>query len=405
MGVVDMDPQSFFVFISLVIAISFFSSLIYRKTHIPDIIWLLIFGAILGPLLGVIDTEIFESFSPIISAISIILITFEAGMDVDLQSMVKLFPKTIALTFLTFTSIIIGTSIIGPILIPELTIVKAAILGTILGGLSTIAVTSIGKQLKIGDSKAWTVLALESTIVDPFRVMFAIALVKVAVSGLIQPMETFKDVLFIILVGSITGLAIGVIWSIILHRIRVSENNYMITLAILLQVYYLSEFLAGSGGGTMACFFFGLVLSNQKLHSRWIGFTPRIDVKKISDVNREISFALKSYYFVYTGLIVSLDVNYIYSGLAFTLMIIGIRFISGSLVGHAFELNEIDLNLIKLMYPLGTSALVFSQLPALYDVDGVVFIDPLFYVNIVFPVVLGTIIYSSLIAPLILKRE
>jgi NhaP-type Na+/H+ or K+/H+ antiporter len=401
-----MNTQSFYIFISTIIIISYLSNIIYKKTRIPDIIWLLTFGTIIGPVLGIINTEFFVGFSPIINTLSIILITFEAGIDVDLQSLVQIFPKTLALTLLTFISIVLGTTLIGPRVIPEMTPLKAAILGTILGGLSTIAVVSIRNQVQTLNSKnAWSVLALESTIVDPFRVILAITLIQVTLSGSLQASDVVKDILFIFIVGSAIGLLIGVAWSSILHRIRMVGNNYMITLAILLQVYYLSEFIAGNGGGTLACFFFGFIISNQKMVNNWIGFTPRVDIRRIIAVNKEIGFALKSYYFAYTGLIVSLNRNYIWIGLVLTVMIILVRFFSGSIIGHSFELPEADVELISLTYPLGTSALVFSQLPLLYDTERVVFTNPLYYVNIVFPVVLGTIIFSSLVAPYILKKS
>jgi cell volume regulation protein A len=389
-----------------VILISYFSSLIYRRTKIPDIIWLLVFGAILGPVSGFISTGIFRDVSPIISTLSIILITFEAGLDVDFKTLREIFPKTLILTLLSFILIVVSTTIIGPLVFPELTIVKAMILGTVLGGLSTVAVISIRDQIEIKEVRnAWRIMSLESTIVDPIRVMLAITLIRVALLGPVQPIDTFQDIFFILLIGSILGLFLGIVWSVVLHRLRGLGNHYMITLAVLLQVYFLAELLAGNGGGTMACFMFGFTISNLKMLSNYLGFTPRIDIKRLTDVNREISFALKSYYFVYTGLIVTLDRNYVFAGIAFTAMIIVIRFFAGTVLGRLSDIEDIEIDIIRVTYPLGTSALVFAQLPLIYDPQGTVFTDPNIFTNLVFPVVLGTIIFYSLIGPFLVKRK
>lgn len=390
----------------MAILVSYFSSLIYQHTKIPDIILLLILGAILGPISGVVSTSIFIGASPIISALSIILITFEAGLDVDFKTLKSILHKTLILSLLTFLMIVIGTSIIGPLIYPELSILEAMVLGTVLGGLSTVVVVSIRDQLNLKEVKdAWIIMALESTIVDPIRVILAISLIRIAVVGTVHPIETFKDIFFILLFGSIIGLVLGGVWSIVLHRLRGAGNHYMITLAVLLQIYYLAENLAGDGGGTIACFMFGFTISNLKMLSNYFGFVPRIDIKRLTDVNREISFALKSYYFVYTGLIVSLDMEFLFAGVVFTAMIIIIRLFSGTILNYTTELSDTEINIIKVTYPLGTSALVFAQLPLIYDPEGIVFTDPNLFTNIAFPIVLGTIIFSALIGPYIVKRR
>ena len=240
---------------------------------------LLILGAILGPILGVVSTSIFIDASPIISALSIILITFEAGLDVDFKTLRSILSKTLILSLITFLMIVIVTAIIGPLIYSGLSLLKAMVLGTVLGGLSTVAVVSIRDQLNLKEvTDAWRIMALESTVVDPIRVILAISLIRVAVVGGVHPVETFKDIFFILLFGSTIGLFLGGIWSIVLHRLRGSGNHYMITLAVLLQIYYLAETLAGDGGGTMACFMFGFTISNLK-YSLWLFSSSAISSK------------------------------------------------------------------------------------------------------------------------------
>ena len=362
-------------------------------------------GILLGPITRIIDTEFFQESSPIISTLSIILITFEAGININYETLKNIISKTLTLTLLTFTAITLGTGLIAPIIIPTLSIIEALVLGTILAGLSTIVVMGIKDQVKIESDDIWQVLALESTVVDPFRVILAIAFIQVAILGTSQPFSSFEDIIYILIMGTFIGLVTGVLWSFIIHRLTRIPNLYMVTLAILFQVYFLAELVSGNGGGTVACFIFGLVLANPKQLKKLFAYIPRIDKGRITGVNKEMSFVLKSYYFVYTGLIISVNREYMLLGVIFTLMIISIRFFTGTLVANFFKLNELDKDIIRLTYPLGTSALVFSQLPSLYDPSHQTFRNPLLFTNLVFQVVLGTIIFSSLIAPIIIKKR
>ncbi|NIW98435.1 MAG: hypothetical protein GWN13_09385, partial [Phycisphaerae bacterium] len=108
----------------------------------------------------------------------------------------------------------------------------------------------------------------------------------------------------------------------------------------------------------------------------------------IREFNREISFIMKSYYFVYIGLIVSFSPRFIYAGIILTLSLIAIRYVIASLVGYFLDFSSEELAITRLSYPLGTSAIVFSQLPLVYDPNQVIIRNPDIYPNIVFPVIL-----------------
>jgi NhaP-type Na+/H+ or K+/H+ antiporter len=368
----------------------------------------LLFGIIVGPVLGLIPEEIFMEISPVVSVTSIILITFEAGADTNLDNLLQIIRKTAGLAFVTFILIVVATGLIVPYIYPDFGIISSMILGTMLGGLSTVAVTGLLDQLRKiikGMDRVRSILLLESTIVDPVRIMVAVSLINIHLRGDIMILESLRDVYVIFTIGSLIGFLIGLAWTLILHRLRGRQFNYLLTLAILFQVYFLAEALAGEGGGTMACFTFGLALANYRRFTERFGFRPRIDRKSLMEFNNEVLFIFKSYYFVYTGLIVTLDRRLIFIGSVLTILLILIRLIAGTAVGLALNFERIETVMTRLTYPLGTSALVFAQLPVLYDPEGEAFADPNIFSNMVFPVVLGSILFYSIIAPLIMKLQ
>ena len=381
--------------------------MVYRRTKVPDLVWLLIFGVIIGPVLNIIPTEFFSDVSPIVGTISIILITFDAGVDTTIAKFKEIIKKTSGLTYLTFSFVTLITGIVSPLIFPQFTFIKGLILGTMLGGLSTVAVYGLLEQISkiLPDLReVHSMLVLESTIVDPVRIMVAVSLIKVLVEGDIHYSDTLLRIFSVFLLGSLLGLAAGFFWVAVLHRFEGRRYNYMLTVSVLFIVYYLAEIIFGEGAGTMASFIFGVTLSNPKRITEEFGFSPRIEIEEIVSFNKEIAFVLKSYFFVYTGLIVKLNFNLLYTGITLTGLLIIVRFLVSTGVSNILDFKEVEKNVTRLCYPLGTSALVFAQLPLIYDPNKIAITNPQIYPNLVFYVVLGSILFYSLIAPIIMKR-
>jgi cell volume regulation protein A len=401
-----VDPVNFLVFSSTIILVGYFSNLIFRRTGIPDLLSLLFFGLIIGPGLNIVNRAQFIEIAPIVSVITIILITFEAGTDIDYETLKEIFPITFKLSLITFLLITLGTGFVLPLIFPLLSHMESLLVGTFLGGLSTVSVLSImNKFSQVIDnvSRSTQILFLESTIIDPIRVMSAITIINIIQNSQVLPRDIINNLFFVFLFGSIIGVITGIVWTRILHRLRNHPYNYMITLAILLQVYFLSELFAGEGGGTMACFTFGFVLANHNMIGKKLGYRAFINIKRLVEVNDEISFVLKSYYFIFIGIIASISFNYLMIGLILTVLIVFLRYVSAIITRWVTDLGSNDFQIISLLYPLGTSSFVLAQISQLYDPQGIVLRNSEIYTSIVFPVALGTILFSAVIAPRILR--
>jgi NhaP-type Na+/H+ or K+/H+ antiporter len=68
------DADRLLLLVSSTLIISYISNLFYTKTKIPDILWVLGFGILLGPVLGYFDKELFLSLSPLMSTVALSLI-------------------------------------------------------------------------------------------------------------------------------------------------------------------------------------------------------------------------------------------------------------------------------------------------------------------------------------------
>ena len=86
--------DSLLLLISSTILLCYISGLLYTKTKIPDIIWVLAFGIILGPVLGYFEKEVFLSISPLMSTFALSIILFDAGINVDIKTLEKTMLKS-----------------------------------------------------------------------------------------------------------------------------------------------------------------------------------------------------------------------------------------------------------------------------------------------------------------------
>jgi cell volume regulation protein A len=165
--------------------------------------------------------------------------------------------------------------------------------------------------------------------------------------------------------------------------------------------------VAGNGGGTMAAFVFGLVLSNYRYFAKKLDMdrSIRVNIKRIVDLNEEITFLLKSYYFLYIGLIVTLSPKYLIAGLGIVAILLLVRFVTASGVSRIMKFTKEEKVISRLVFTLGTSTLVMSQLPSIYDPGKLFILNQDIFPDICFPVVLGTVIFGALVSPKIARRQ
>ena len=405
-----IGAEEFLLLISATLFLCYVSGLIYTKTRIPDILILLAFGVLLGPVLGIFQKDTFVAISPLMSVVAICIITFESGISLDVKTFRKALFKSFTLTILTFFAVMITVGYAVHFAMPAtFSLLEGMLLGTMVAGISTMAVTSLldGLQKLIPNLESTrAILTLESTLCDPIRVVAAITLIRMRMTPGFSLQGSAKDIVFTFVIGILVGLIFGLLWSEVLDRLRGRPLNYMMTMAVLFPTYIVGE-MAGDGGGTMASFIFGLVLANYNNVAKWLGMNRNLrpDYGKIMEFNEEIAFLLKSYYFVYIGLIVSISYQYLTVGFAVVALLLVIRYIVASLTGSLMRFTREEKVISRLVFTLGTSTLVMSQIPQIYDPAREFILNPGIYPDLCFPIVLGTVLFAALLSPVIAKSQ
>ena len=391
--------------------LSFISSLIYRFTKIPDVIWLMGFGVLMGSGIGYIDKELFNELAPLMSVLALSIILFEAGINVDIITLIDNMGKATVLSVSSILSSIILVGAAMRLILPnDFTLLQGMLLGAMIGGTSTVAVFgilgSIEKSVSdLGSTKI--MLTMESIISDPICIIASITLIKMILQPGISIRDGFSDIVSTFILSSLLGIFTGLAWSNILNRLRTHPYTYMITLAVLMPLYLLSEAAIGDGAGAMTALTFGLAITNYSYFMEKLGRPGkvRINVRKLREFHEEIVFFIKSFFFVYIGVIVTISLKYMFVGFLVVAILMIMRYVLVTVIGKMLAFTREETSIAKVVYASGLPAFVMSQLPILYDPNGEIFLTPGLYPDICMPIVLGTILYSGLLGPWMINAD
>lgn len=390
-----IDVFSIFTLIGITLFLGYVCTIIFKRTQIPDVIWLLLFGFLIGPIFNLIDRTIFISISPFLASFALLIILFDAGLEMNLFTLIKQFPRSILITVVGISLTILSIAI-SSVFLFGFDWIRALLLGAIIGGPSSAIVISIFKGLNIRDDVK-TIMDLESILTDPVDVILTIAFVQIYISTL--PLYSIVgSIVSAFSIGAVIGFASGIIWLVVLSKIK-DNFDYMLTLGILLLIYTFVESISGSGA--IAALVFGIVLGSGKIFSRAFKFKKSVSISpSLRKFHEEITFFVRSFFFVTMGIIVSINLNFILQGIIITLFIALARVVTVAISTYKMNLTKLETNVMRIVIPQGLATAVMAYIPLIYGVkDGEIFL------NIAFIIIMSTIIYTTVGMKIIYSRN
>ncbi len=380
-----LDVLSILTLFGLTIVLGYIGSMIFRKTKVPDILWLMLFGFLVTHF-GLINRDIFLVASPLLAALALLIILFDAGLNMDFYETVYGFTRSMLLGIVGFMLSMTAVAAIAMWLL-GFDLLRSLLLGAMLGGTSSAIVLSIMSVVKVHQNVK-TLITLESIITDPLCIVVSIALIGLAVPG--AAYSPFQNIMGAFSVGAVVGLISGIIWLRVLHKLRDKPFDHMLTLAIVFLLYAGVEFSGGSG--VIAALLFGLVLGNGKTFSEMLKMSKDYTINPLLKAfQAEISFFIRSFFFVYLGIVAVISPQYVLYGLAISLMLIVVRFAAVYVSTTGLGIPTPEKKLMCTMVPGGLSAAVLAQLPVTYGIPGAQI-----YSSIIFVVIFATVIYTAI---------
>ena len=169
-------------------------------------------------------------------------------------------------------------------------------------------------------------------------------------------------------VGIVLGIALGFIWLFIMNRIRKEQFSYVLTLAVIFLVYSFTTLIVGEaeggeGAGAIACLMFGLVLGNGKKILKMISYEGKSFEmgEETKHFHSLTSFVIRTFFFVYLGMIVSFQkVDYILIGIIVLLILLVARYIAIYISTYRCDFEKDDIQTMTVMMPRGLAAAILA---------------------------------------------
>ena len=343
---------------SVVIILGVLGEAFFKKTGIPDILFLMVLGIIIGPVLGIIQPEAVLEIVPYFAAVALIIIMFDGGLNLHIGKVLKTAHFAIILVIVGFAlsvGIVAGLAHYGL----GWEWIDSILLGTIVGGSSSIIVFGLVQKIRISDD-AKSMLSFESALTDIFAVIIAFVLFEAALSG-----EFSLDLLGVtigkaILVGLVLGFGVGIPWMFVISKLKNAQHSYMLTIGMVFLLFFLATSFGESGA--LTALVFGLMLGKKTYFSRLLKVKFPEDTIDNS-LHNQVTFLVRAFFFVFVGLLASFaQLEYVIFGIVAAIGIyIGRIIITKSVLVRGF--SKLDKKVTSVMIPRGLAAAVLATFP------------------------------------------
>ncbi len=382
-----MFTSTVFILLGAIIFIGFLGTKFFEKTRVSELLILMILGFLIGPVFNIVDQSTLVQFVPLFAGLALIILLFDGGLNLNFQKVFyELAPASI-FTILVFALSVLGVGAVMHFLVGWDWLISF-MFAAVVGGTSSPIVFSLVASVKARE-EVKTMLQLESALTDALTIVAAIAFAQIIVSNSFDAGSAIGAVAGGFSIAFVIGLIVGAVWVNFLKGFT-GKFDYMLTLAAALVLYGAVEFIKGNGG--IAVLTFGIVLGNAKQLVRMV--TKKVDDKvelpvEFKSFQNEISFFVRTFFFVYIGVLISLQLltlQTIAIGIGATIVALAARFIIVKILSYD---KKPESGLITTMMPRGLAAAVMSSLPAAYGIAAPGFTE------LVMLVIIGSNVISS----------
>ncbi len=353
----------------IILLFGFLGSWFFEKTGIPDILFLITIGLLIGPVLKLIDPLSLKGITSLFGSLALIIILFYGGLELDFHIIFQKFVASSLLFIFTFIATI--TLITGLFYLYGYSFVNSLLFGSALSCISSTIVVSLIGNLTVSEETK-TVLVIESIMSDVFSIVLAVFLLKFLHTGESGVAYFAGSIGYHLLIPVASAVIIGFLWLLTLEALRGKDFLYMLSLALLFILY--SGFEIAGTSGALFVLIFGIVLSNEDHLFRFLKISrERIFDVKFIEMHKEISFLVRTFFFVYIGIIFSpgtISYKLISIVLGTFFIIILVRWAVVFLFTRAFKSHSYERKIFFYMIPRGLASAVIAGLPYVYNVKG-----------------------------------
>jgi len=353
------------------------SEILFKKTKIPDALWLVILGILIGPVFDVVSVDLLKEVLPFFASFALIVILFEGGRQLRLSSLRSTMGRATLLGVATFFVCGLAATLFSWVgawvgIFDSWSWLKALMVGAILGGSSSIIIIPTMNVGKVKEEVA-NLVTIESAVTDAMSVVFATIFIKALLittgPGALPSQSGAVLLLENIGFGLMAGLVGGFLWIVILPWIP-TAYSYLITLSTLLGFYVLVQNMGGSSA--LAILVFAVLVGNAGIIGRLSKLQGRrLMGENVNVVHFQLSFVVKVFFFVIVGMLLRPPIAPMVFGMVLAILILGVRPIAVHLGLYKTNFSKSDRMLVDACGPRGLAAGVLATLPISYGIVGV----------------------------------
>ena len=391
--------------IGLLIFTAHLFSEIFSRKRIPDVLFLIIIGLLIGPVFHWISPESLGNAGSLFSGITLVTILFESGTQLRFSALKDSFRGALKLTALNFILSAIAVWLVAWLVL-KIDPVVSMMLGCILGGTASAVVIPIVRQMRMSEKPA-IMLILEAAIGNVFSIVLALALMQAIKSRHVEFGAILGDIFSSFILATVMGLFGAIFWALILDQVRNIKYSILTTPAFVFIIYGLNEWMGFSGA--IAALAFGIGLANiDGIYNAWLKkFIKKVPVN-LNETERslfsELVLLLKTFFFIYVGISIQLkswEPIVIGLGISILLFIIRIPAVRFA-ISKKEDIPEKEVVFMSALNPKGLTAAVLATQALIYipNMETAMFVR-----NIVFSVILFSIVINSILIPVIDKER
>ena len=364
-----MDSVALFLLlVAAIFLIGVIGELIFERTGVPDVVWLLGVGILLGPVFGIVDRQALGDIAPYFGAITLVIVLFDGGSELRVRDASRAAPRAILLGVISFvisSAAVAAISMLAASLewLPEgWSWLHGITLGAILGGSSSIVIMPAIRSLKLPSSLS-NLVSLESALTDVLCVVVAVASIQIAVTGATELTASAGTLLRAFGIGLGGGLVVGLLALLALKRLRQSTHAYPLLLGMLLITYVALDALGGSAA--LGILVVAVLVGNASELGETLGLVRSARLgQDVVYTHDQLTFFIKSFFFTFMGAMLGPPWGLVALGVGLGVLLWMAR-IPAVLIGTlGAKKGRTEKGLLTVLLPRGMAAGVLAILPA-----------------------------------------
>jgi len=264
--------------------------LFLKKTGVSDVFLLILFGVACGALLPSSMVDGMRELMLPLGAVALLMIILDEGLHLPLGELARQAHKAVLFSLFSFV-FSFALSFALSYLVFGLDAVLSLLIGAIFSSVAPELVSGFLSARQTSESVRG-LAEIEATLSDALSVIAALLIASLAIHGKGSSSLQFlpAEIGFILALSCAMGALCAAGWKLLVTRIA-EGNEHLVAIGLAAVLYSVSGLLGANG--VISVFVFGFFLGNSSHKS----------VEDVRKFHSEISFFLRTFFFVYLGVL------------------------------------------------------------------------------------------------------